>query len=206
MGVQAFRFVAVLAQENDVLIGATVEESIDNLVAASIGSTGSSTLYHEDTRQNFEATLTKNADDVSVLDVVADMTGESGNDIPLTTSVTGATASSATLLAGIDHTSQPLSFPKLDLFTPKGVQVVGIPRNLKEATAEYAMRSLLALLAPDPEIDATSAAVKKKVDKVGPITEEREYVDGAVPRVFHPYPAADQLLAEYVLPAGGTFR
>tara|TARA_R110000851_G_scaffold268071_2_gene420689 strand:+ start:18757 stop:19665 length:909 start_codon:yes stop_codon:yes gene_type:complete len=206
VGTQVFRFVAVLAQENDVLIGADVEESIDNLVAASIGGVVAGTNYHEDTRQNFEATLTKNADDTSLLDVVADMTGENGNEIPLASTVTGATVSSATLLGGIDHGAQPLTFPKAGLYTPKGILVVGIPLKLKQATAEYSMRSLLALLAPDPEIDATSAAVKKKRDKVGPIEEEREYVDGAVPRVFHPYPAADQLLAEYVLPAGGTFR
>jgi len=206
VGTQAFRFVAALAQENDVLIGATIEESIDNLAAAAIGGATGGTTYHEDTRQNFEATLTKDPDDSSVLDVTADMTGENGNAIALSTTVTGATASSATLTGGIDQGAQPLSFPRAGLFTPRGEEVLGIPLRLKQSCAEYASRSLLALLAPDPEIDITSAAVKKKRDKVGPIEEEREYVDGAVPRVFHPYPAADELLAEYVLPPGGAFR
>jgi len=206
IGAQVFRFVAVLAQENDVLIGADVAESIDNLVAASIGADGAGTIYHEDTRQNFEATLTHNTDDTSVLDVVADMGGESGNAIVLTTTVTGATVSGATLLGGIDTAPQPLSFPKADLFTSKGLQVFGIPLKLKQATAEYAVRSLLAILAPDPVIDSTGAAIQSKTDIVGPIEESRTYVDGALPRVFYPYPAADELLSEYVLSAGGSYR
>lgn len=206
VGVQVFRFVSVLAQENDVLIGVDVAESIDNLVAASIGGDGSGTTYHEDTRQNFEATLTHNVDDQLVLDVVADMGGENGNSIVLTTTVTGATASGATLLGGIDTGAQPLSFPKADLFTPQGLQVFGIPLKLRQATAEYAVRSLAAILAPDPAIDATGAAVQSKTDIVGPIEESRTYVAGAVPRVFYPYPAADELLSEYVLSAGGSYR
>lgn len=206
VGAQAFKFTATLAAENDVLIG-TGTESIDNLVDAAAGNTSNAGVtYHEDTRQNFEATLTKNVDDPNVLDVVADMTGENGNSIALSTDVTGATASGATLLAGLDQSAQPLSFPRAGLYTNRGEEVIGIPLRLKQSVAEYASRSLLALLAPDPETDGTGVAVQAKTDKVGPIEESRTYAEGAVPKVFTSYPAADELLAEYLTASGGTLR
>lgn len=204
---QAFKFTATLAAENDVLIGATAEASIDNLVDAALGnSSNAGTTYHENTRQSFEATLSKSLVSSDVLDVVAVMTGENGNSIDLSTTVTGATASGATLSGGIDQSAQPLSFPRSGLTTSKGEKVIGIPLRLKQATAEYAVRSLAAALAPDPSVDDSLVAVQAKTDKVGPIEESRTFAEGAVPQLFKSYPAADQLLAEYVTATGGTLR
>lgn len=206
IGLVVYRLVATLAQENDVLIGATVAETVENIVAAVMGGDGSGTTYHEDTRPNFEATAAVDEDDTSILRVAAWIEGENGNSIALATTITGATASGATLAGGIDTTSQPLSFPRAHLFTPKGEPVVGIPLPLKQATAEYAVRAIAATLTPDPDVDSSLIPVQRKRDKVGPIEEEREYVAGAVARVFKPYPAADALLTDYVLSGSRTFR
>lgn len=206
VGTKAFKFTATLTDENDVLIASTLAESLTNLVAAASGGDTAGTNYQEFTRQSFVATLFIDDDDDTLLNVSAFITGENGNEIVLTTTVTGATASNATLIGGIDTAAQPLSFPRTGLFTPRGEEVLGIPLRLKQSTAEYSVRSLAAILSPDPDIDDSLVSVKSRTDIVGPIEETREFVQGAVPQVFKSYPAADELLAEYVLPPGGTFR
>ena len=82
-----------------------------------------------------------------------------------------------------------------------------IPLKLKQATAEYADRARAAALAPDPTVSTYSAQVKRVREKVGPIEEETEFVDGShLVKLLVPYPAADRLLSEYVFPAGLAVR
>ncbi len=182
IGQTTYRFVATLAQENDILIGATAADTLAALVAA-VNSGGNGTTSHADTIDHYEV-------DAAVASGVVTFTalteGTNGNEIALSTDVTGASVSAATLTGGLDEGPQPLEFPRTSF--------VGIPLELRQATAEYAVRSLGAVLAPDPTVDGTGAKVQRKREKVGPIEEETEYVAGAALRTWSPYPAADALL------------
>lgn len=204
IGTRTYRFVTALQQENDVLIGGSVATSIDNLVAAVNDPSSNSAVVHEDTFINYEVFAT---DGGTYVEFVALSPGENGNSIQLSTDITGATASAAFLAGGVDEGPQPLSFPRESLFDRSGQQVLGVPLNLRQATAEYAVRALASTLAPDPTIDSSMTLLQRKREKVGPIEEEFEFVAGGQPLTFRPYPAADRLLAQYVTPtSAGTGR
>jgi uncharacterized protein involved in response to NO len=199
VGLQVYRFVTTLAQANDVLIGGTLAESIENLQLAVNSPTLDADAVHEDTFINYQVVAAITA---TTIEFVAQVEGESGNLIALSTTVTGASVSAATLTGGVDGGEQPLSFPRAGLYTRDGSQVVGIPVRLKQATAEYAVRAMAAVLAPDPTVDDRLVPVVRKREKVGPIEEETEYAAGGIPVVTKPYPAADRLLAEFVSSSG----
>ena len=135
--------------------------------------------------------------------VKAGYVGEDGNLIAVASNVTGATWSSSTLVGGNDEQlPQALSFPRVNLYRPlSSQQVQGIPREIKEAVAEYAVRALTANLMPDPARDDTGNEVRFKKEKVGPIEEETGYQTGlqqAIPR----YPAADKLISVFLIGGG----
>jgi len=79
----------------------------------------------------------------------------------------------------------------------------GIPFEVKEATAEYALQALTAVLNPEPDRDTTGRSVQSKREKVGPIEEELAFADGAAwePRII---PAADMKLTMSGLVIEGT--
>lgn len=80
----------------------------------------------------------------------------------------------------------------------------GIPVEVKEAVAEYALRALSAALNPDPERGGTGAAIAAKSESVGPISDSVTYVSGSV-FTLPKYPAADQRLIKAGLTrTGGT--
>jgi hypothetical protein len=205
IGLKTYRLVNALAEENDVLIGADVAETIANLEQAINLSGGLDTVVEEHTQKNYEAAALIQATDLVINALTK---GESGNLIAFSTTIVGATLNPTTgfLEAGLDEGEQPLSFPRAGLFTRDGRPVIGIPPKLKQATAEYAVRSLAAALAPDPTFDPSLVAVTSKREVVGPIEEETHFVPGAQPQLSQPYPAADRLLAEYVTSGGGTIR
>lgn len=101
-----------------------------------------------------------------------------------------------------EFTANTLEFPRLYLYDQNYNLVTGIPEKLKQATAEYALRSLTGQLMPDPEVDA--GKIKLKREKVGPIEEETEYAQ--VVRDVKPYPFADRLLREFIRSGGGVYR
>jgi hypothetical protein len=103
-------------------------------------------------------------------------------------------------------TPQGLSFPRLKLYDRYGQVITGIPDNLKKATAEYALRALEAELMPDPDVDASGLPVKSVSEKVGPLETATEYQQATAPVLTRPYPAADRLLKQYVLPTGRNYR
>ena len=73
-----------------------------------------------------------------------------------------------------------------------------VPNDAQKATCEYALRALVAELAPDPVVSDSGIAVKRTKSVVGPISDETEYMEtgpGATPTLLKPYPAADMLLA-----------
>lgn len=98
--------------------------------------------------------------------------------------------------------SQALKFPRVGVpCSPPGA----IPMFLQKATAEYAARSAVNELAPDPTIDPSGRAVIASRKKVGPIEKELKFSDGGAHAIllFKPYPMADALLTCSLYPAQG---
>lgn len=185
----------------EILIGATVEDTIDNTVAA-INEDANADIYSVNVIANQNANSLKLS--ATVLQLTAIQEGTSGDDITLTTTAGNLTPVAFDL--GRDEGSQPLEFPRSSLFDRSGVRVSGIPRNLKSAAAEYAVRAASASLFTDPTVDATGKVVVGNKTVVGPIETNIQYSDGgAVDQLIKPYPAADRLLREYVSP-NGTIR
>lgn len=198
VGQKTYRFVAALAQENDVLQGATASEAASNLAAAVNGSDDGN-LVHEDTWPNIEAVADV---DGAVVTLTASQKGLNGNEIALTTTVTGATASSATLVGGLDDGPQPLEFPRSGCTDRDGNVVTGVPLVVRQATAEYAVRAVGSTLDADPATNVVGAVLTRTKRVVGPIETENEYAVSGVIRIYKPYPAADRLLAGLLTPAG----
>ncbi len=230
VGVKTYRFVAALAQENDVLIGATVEDTLANLVVA-ITAGGDGVTVHGDTIESFEVSATASGATATIT-ALAD--GLSGNYANFTTAIAvGATLdpSGGFLSGGLDQGPQPLEFPRdLRMYSsPRygalGAPVLhgdplrwpypsflqshrpqyeGVPLKVRQATAEYAVRSLASKLDPDPVIDDRGKEVRRKREKFDVFEEETEYNDGATVRIHRPYPAADALMRDFLRPAGVT--
>ena len=203
VGVKTYRFVSVLAQENDVLIGVDVDECNANLAAAlEYDSDLLGTGYDERTQPNYEAGAIAEADELTAY---ARTKGESGNLIAFSSTITGATLTgSGYLTGGIDEASQPLSFPRLGLYTREGIQILSVPLRVKQATAEYAVRAALRVLAPDPTRDARMQAVLQSSVQAGPVSVSKTYASAY--SVSAAYPAADRLLADFVYPSGNCYR
>lgn len=203
IGQKAYRFVTTLAQENDVLIGATAADCAEALKDAIAGD-ATDAAVHEDTLANYEVSASRTD---AVVTVVAVQYGLSGNSIVFSESATNVTISPSGgfLTGGLDTGRQPLSFPRLGLYDRDGLAVLSVPVQVKQAVAEYAVRSLAATLAADPTVDASGARVQRSRKKIGPLEKETEFVDGAATVSFRKYPAADALLAEFVA-SGGTYR
>lgn len=175
-----------------VVIGASISDTIDNLVIA--------VATHADVEPK--------AGVGDTMFVVAKVKGTAANAIVTTETLTNGSWSTATLVGGADVAApQPLSFPRLRLFDREGFKVLGIPERLRQATAEYAVRAALSTLMPDPTIDATGRSVHRVKEKVGPIETDTTYEEGgAISQLLRPYPAADRLLSEYVTSSGRVVR
>ena len=99
-------------------------------------------------------------------------------------------------------TEQALQWPRINSDFASDV----IPTNLKKATAEYAVRALSAVLAPDLAVDASGVITHATRKKVGPIETEFAKVTtglGSSVMLFKPYPAADMLLKGLVVNVSG---
>lgn len=104
-------------------------------------------------------------------------------------------------LLGRDQTT---AWPRMDAWDSYRNLVTGIPQEVKEATAEYALRALTAALNPDPTRDASGIAVTSRSEQVGPISRTVGFAAGAV-FVMPKYPAADQkLIRAGLVVSGGT--
>lgn len=102
---------------------------------------------------------------------------------------------------GRDQTTE---WPRSDAWDRDRNYINGIPPEVKEACAEYALRALAAELNPDPERNASGVAVLSKSEAVGPISESVTFVGGAVFQMPK-YPAADQKLVRAgLVRSGGT--
>ena len=80
-----------------------------------------------------------------------------------------------------------------------------IPQVLKDATAEYALRSTSGDLAPDPETDDTNRTVTRKLERIdGVVTEETEYAETGSTAIFRSYPVADAMIKRVLKSTGNT--
>ncbi len=205
IGSQTYTFVAALSSANDVLIGANASESINNLIQAvsanpdTLGITvGAGTVAHPDASSRaFE-------DDALIAEARLD--GTQGNLIATTTTVVGAVWSSVTLIGGTDTgRPQPLSFPRLNLVDRDGIKILGIPDRLKQCNSEYAVRSVASILQPDPDVITGNQVIEKR-EKVDVIEETTRWLEGGRIQISIPYPAADSLIQEYLIPGGILLR
>lgn len=88
------------------------------------------------------------------------------------------------LLASVRTTEeQALEFPRK--------KWEGMPDTLLKATSEYALRALISPLAPDPEYDESGRTVSETKEKVGPIEEQKKYLDTGNGIEWRAYPSAD---------------
>lgn len=192
-----------VSSAGDVLIGATLSDSLENLLAAiKANEDEEGDLFGAGTVANPDATAVRLLDDLLL--VFASRSGTAGNGVATTTTVTGATFNFATTVGGSNvRRPQPLSFPRAGLYDRDGFPIYGIPERLKWAVSEYAVRARAAALAPDPTLDGYGGAVTRLREKVGPIETEIEYLPGTTASGTLPnYPAADRLLREFLRPGG----
>lgn len=205
LGDITYTFVSSLTDgnSNEVLIGTDAATMATNLLNALEKDSDTDGATHEgvlEANRHVSATRTS-----GTLDLVAVADGVGGNDTALSTAATNTSVTAFS--GGLDGGSQPLSFPRHGLVDASGIAVEGIPRPLKEATAEYAVRAVAAALAPDPNVDAQGASVTKLREKIGPIETETEYLHGShLSDSLKPYPEADRLLGQYVRAAGAVIR
>lgn len=99
---------------------------------------------------------------------------------------------------------QALSFPRVQLYDQNNLLVTGIPTKLKQATCEYALRSLSAALLADPTIDESGAGVRSRKSKIGPLEDEVVYTSTSGAVSLPEYPAADNMIQFYLLTRTGA--
>lgn len=101
LGAITYTFRAAVAAANDVLIGGTVTDSLNNLVAAIVAGVGSGVTYGTGTVANANATATKLP--VNQISAAAIIAGATGNTIATTTTcAAGQWLQGATLTGGQD--------------------------------------------------------------------------------------------------------
>lgn len=88
---------------------------------------------------------------------------------------------------------QTTQWPRLSARDNNDRLRTGIPREIMNATAEYARIALAQSINPNPTQDETGARVKSRSSKAGPVSEAITYVDGSVVKLPK-YPIADQWL------------
>lgn len=101
---------------------------------------------------------------------------------------------------------QRTAWPRLGAVDANDDTRGGVPHEVKEACADYALIAAAGTINPAPTLDATGRVVQKKREKVGPIEEETEYAGGAA-FVMPKYPEADRRLTmSGLVVAGRTIR
>jgi hypothetical protein len=188
---------------NEVLIGASAIDCAVNLHAAITADSALDGISYDgvtESNRHVSATILS-----AVVTLTSIAPGSAGNDTVFSTDVVNATITAFN--KGEDAGQQPLSFPRRYLYDRLGNEIDGIPKKLKDAISEYAVRAHASTLDPDPVIDDSASQIKRTKDKVGPIESEIEYVEGTYGRVLiKPYPAADRLLRDFLITGIGVIR
>lgn len=197
IGAQVYTFNTILGAANSILIGTSPSASLANLVAAINGSGVEGTDYGTGTVTNLDVSALDFEGDVIV--VTALNSGLPANLIATTDTVVNASWATPTLQGGSDGTfEQGLSFPRVNLFSRDGTHICGVPTKVKQASVEYGVRAVSAELVLDPTVDATGGVVIEKREKLDVIEEATKYQVGIRELAFRHYPAADNLLAEFL--------
>lgn len=101
-------------------------------------------------------------------------------------------------LNGRDQTTQ---WPRINAYDRDREYIDGVPREVKDATSEYAQRALTGSLSPDTTFDVGGVVISKS-EKVGPIEESVTYAQGGA-AIFPRYPLADAILTGSGLTVSG---
>lgn len=205
LGTQTYTFVAALGVADDVLIGASIQASMNNLINAIAAVPDEAGVTHgTGTVKNAVAQASAFEDNALVAEALVE--GTPGNAIISTTDVVNASWSTATLIGGtLNGNPQPLSFPRINLIDRDGLRVLGMPDRLLQATTEYAVRNAGSILQPDPDVTTGLQVVEKK-EKVDVIEEITKWTEGGNIQISVPYPSADSLISDYLRPSGLVFR
>jgi len=103
------------------------------------------------------------------------------------------------------QSSQSTEWPRIDAFDVEERLVNGIPEEVQEATAEYALISLTSTLSPSPTYDERGQGVTLVKEVVGPIEQEVRYNSSAF--TLPKYPPADlKLIRRGLVIRGGVMR
>jgi hypothetical protein len=195
---------------HEVVIGADFDESASNLLAALTDGGGAGTAYSDLNNPLTGIDAALSVADASIIELTVQEEGSAGNSISAASNVTGAVV--LDFDGGLDRGSQPLEFPRVNLFDGSGNAVEGLPLKLKQACAEYAVRAASASLMSDPAApdDNTSGQVTRLKQKVGELELDTTYAENATggnagagaglvsDSAIQQYPAADLLLREYI--------
>lgn len=104
---------------------------------------------------------------------------------------------------GRDQTTE---WPRTSAWDRDRRYINDVPEEVKEATAEYALRALTETLNPDPDRDPSGRTVHSKSEQVGPISESVTFTYGGA-YTMPAYPAADRKLVKAgLVTPGGTVR
>lgn len=97
--------------------------------------------------------------------------------------------------------TQSLLFPRSQLTDRYSRSITGVPVAWKQAVCEYAINASKGSLIQDGPVDTTK--LKKKKTVVGPITTEKEFIEGSgnSPAGFKEYPKADLLVKQFLNPS-----
>jgi hypothetical protein len=90
--------------------------------------------------------------------------------------------------------SQRTQWPRVDAIDRDGNARSGVPVEVEEACAEYALIALSSTLNPTPTRDDTGQPVEMSRKKVGPLEKEIRYGGGGAVFQLPKYPIADQKL------------
>jgi hypothetical protein len=136
-----------------------------------------------------------------------DAEGSDGNYVACVSSDASIASFALTTMLGGSSITKPqrLSFPRRYLMDRNGVEILGVPEQLKMAVCEYAVRSRAAPLLPDPATSENGQPLKRVFEKIGPIETETEYQSQTSNRL-QSYPAADRLLLDLLGPSSGVIR
>jgi hypothetical protein len=99
--------------------------------------------------------------------------------------------------------TQATAWPRCQVYDKDGRGVYGIPKAVKEATAEYALRASRGTLNTDPDVSATGARIQSTSQKAGELEESVTYAQGGE-FTLPEYPAADSKLRKAGLVQGQT--
>lgn len=142
IGAQTYTFVATLVGADDVLIGATVSDSLDNLIAAINNAAGEGTLYGTGTVLNADVTAAVGSLADS-MDVTSKVVGVAGNSVATTETLTNGSWGAATLQGGSAGSSVPSQTAALNTSSDiarlriQEVDEDGLTTDFKEMTLTF---------------------------------------------------------------------